>query len=1590
MTVSQQLTLIHSRVLTLASHITQNLDYTDDWGVELHLNNLTVAKDGTILADEQGYSAQSGPGAPNSCCGGAGHGGYGGNDSNSVAGGDPYYDDLYWPEALGSGGGRVGYGGKGGGAMHLVVSETFTLSGTLSADGSAGITDGITKRGGGGSGGSIWIETLVITGSGTIRANGGNGGDTGFGEGGGGAGGCIAIRAMTNSYSGTIQVVGGIGSDSAEDGEYGTVYLNRVDPLLSTVTAWPLTDIVANGIQSATITVTLVTTDEVLVEGKAASLTIPIGEECTGCYINGDPFSDTQKFIGIGPTNANGVVTATLTATEPGTKTIGAWAGDYVRLVPTATVVFIAAADLYVMKEGPATAMAGTRITYTLTISNEGDIDAVGVVVTDTLPEGMKYITHTAPSSFNFVQAGQTLTWHLNDDLAMGAQVSFDLVVTATMAYQAQPTNIVTATTTSTEVDTSDNVDTAATTIQWPQPELEVTPSYSELIVQRGTTKTLTLEIENVGTADAHNVVISAPLHTGWITVTPTTPLNLGAGLSETIVVTCTPSADLDVGIYRDPVLVNADNAEETGAALSVRVVSNTYALTVSVVMTETSTPVTGASVYLVHHDPSALVTEGVTKTIHQDAWGQTDDEEGKVTLEGLETGAYTYTVFATGSAAATGVITVEVTKTVRITLTGSPLLMPEPFYPEIYVQPGETGSVEAAIRNVGQGWAENIQVMSPVDWIYVGVIGSASALTAGQAISVTIFARPPVTLTDPVTYHYVNVTGAAIPPTRFALTVYAGSHETGTLQLQVVDEEGAPLDGARVALVSQEGVTDTQVITHTHYASFVGETGAGGVATFEGIPAGRYAYHVDAGEYEAVTQDAEVSPGGTHLEHVTLTGLHFDVEWEVKETEITDEYEVTVNLTFDADRLRVLPLDVVADDCGEGGTASASGEIQVRNPSSEFPVNDVQVVVNVGGVTFDITSPVPPTLGADGTLIFPFNVTVPADTFAEGWVTASGDDVLDGRAPVRVSTGCPSDGGWDWGWGGGSGGVAVGTYKGPSPSFPNVESPPFGDGDGSTTVQLKLSQHAVLERQAFLAELALSNVITNLAELSVCITATDSSGVSRPDHFTITPTETYVDYLAQGGELVRQWTIVPADIDIAEPKTYLLQATIDYKVGDVWHTMTSLPETILVQPQPEVHIEYFMPRYVREGEAFLLGVQARNTGAGTARNLRIATAHPVLENQLEEPVSFTIAGTFENDTVQPGDMLLDFGDLPPSSTVLGGWMIAVSHHGRFTDLKVRCEHLDYKGMALSTLLYCDGGENIFDNDLQGLNGNECPDASACDKQGCIGGPINTRSGNYGYAVTDLSIPTAGAPLRLERNYNSSNVLSYTGTITDPLGPGWTHNYAMRLFPGPASGTFFTATITDTALARSTLYYRPYVTVRLPGGSWLRLADNGDGTYTPYPGAQTTLSTTTTGSVVTTYTLTSADQTVRVFDADGLLHEIRDRRGNTVTLSYDGAQLTRVEDDTGERFLAFEYDGEGRLIEVRDPIDRTVHYDYDADADNLTLVTDTLKSAWTYAYTSIPLGAGESITLLHEVNDPAENLVERTDYVTATVDGKTI
>ena len=230
--------------------------------IDITAGTFTIS--GTVNLDEKGYNENTnfagdgyGPGLGlgsnlvDDGAGGGAHAGDGGDGYDSgvaVKSGGSSYDSALSPVEPGSSGGtlRSKKGGAGGGVVKFTVTGggTFTLDGTITADGGHGEATNTGAHGSGaGAGGSIWLdfndEGGTLAGSGSITATGGVGGcDSdvhpscgGFESGGGGGGGgfITILDWSTDSSSYTIDVSGGdggAGAQSGSDGGDGTLTMN--------------------------------------------------------------------------------------------------------------------------------------------------------------------------------------------------------------------------------------------------------------------------------------------------------------------------------------------------------------------------------------------------------------------------------------------------------------------------------------------------------------------------------------------------------------------------------------------------------------------------------------------------------------------------------------------------------------------------------------------------------------------------------------------------------------------------------------------------------------------------------------------------------------------------------------------------------------------------------------------------------------------------------------------------------------------------------------------------------------------------------------------------------------------------------------------------------------------------------------------------------------------------------------------------------------------------------------------------------------------------------------------------------------------
>ncbi len=223
------------------------------------------------------------------------------------------------------------------------------------------------------------------------------------------------------------------------------------------------------------------------------------------------------------PTGSNVTVTVVVTANAAGTiKSQASVTGsdsDPNQSNNSTTVVTTATApvaDLLVTMTGSTNAVIGSNATYTVTVTNKGPGAAVGVVVTDPLLGVLNFVSgNSSVGSATVISNNGSALCNLGN-LALNASATVTFILSSPQAITI--TNVVTATTTSTDTNLANNTASVPTTFTQPMPVIVATgarllngPANGTIVA--GQAVTVSLQLANIGSADT--VALTATLLAG-------------------------------------------------------------------------------------------------------------------------------------------------------------------------------------------------------------------------------------------------------------------------------------------------------------------------------------------------------------------------------------------------------------------------------------------------------------------------------------------------------------------------------------------------------------------------------------------------------------------------------------------------------------------------------------------------------------------------------------------------------------------------------------------------------------------------------------------------------------------------------------------------------------------------------------------------------------------------------------------------------------------------------------------------------------------------------------------------------------------
>ncbi len=295
------------------------------------------------------------------------------------------------------------------------------------------------------------------------------------------------------------------------------------------------------------------------------------------------------------------------------------------------TTTVVEQADVAATKTGPASVTAGSTYSYAINVSNAGPSAAAGVVVTDTLPAGVTFVSATGGGA----SSGGVVTWPAIPSLANGSSQSWTVSVTAPASGTL--TNVVASASTTADPDPANNDGSQpgarVTTTVLEQADVAVTKT-GPATANAGQNLTYALMLSNAGPSAAAAVVLSDTLPAGVTFVSAT-----GGGTLSGSVVTWPAIASLASG---------------AGQAYSVTVTAPASGVLTNIAASTSST----ADPNPTNNDGSSAASRVVTTIVEVADVATT--KTGPATAVAATDFSYDITVLNAGPSAAAGVVVTD------------------------------------------------------------------------------------------------------------------------------------------------------------------------------------------------------------------------------------------------------------------------------------------------------------------------------------------------------------------------------------------------------------------------------------------------------------------------------------------------------------------------------------------------------------------------------------------------------------------------------------------------------------------------------------------------------------------------------------------------------------------------------------------------------------------------------------------------------------------------------------------------------------------------------------------------------------------
>ena len=225
----------------------------------------------------------------------------------------------------------------------------------------------------------------------------------------------------------------------------------------------------------------------------------------TGIWTIGDMNVAVPRTLTITAT-VNSTGSYTNTATITGGQLDTNLANNTSTVTPTASAV----SDVAVTKSvNNATPLVGTNVIFTINVTNNGPSNAANTVVTDLLPSGYTYSSHTQTAGTYNSGTGVWTVGTLNNGITR------TLTITAVVLNTGNYTNTATVTTSNIDPNTNNNT-ASATTNPVKNADLAVVKTVSNTTPNVGSNVVFTVTVTNNGPSTANNISIAEAFPSGY------------------------------------------------------------------------------------------------------------------------------------------------------------------------------------------------------------------------------------------------------------------------------------------------------------------------------------------------------------------------------------------------------------------------------------------------------------------------------------------------------------------------------------------------------------------------------------------------------------------------------------------------------------------------------------------------------------------------------------------------------------------------------------------------------------------------------------------------------------------------------------------------------------------------------------------------------------------------------------------------------------------------------------------------------------------------------------------------------------------